>query len=384
MEIKRAYKARIYPNQSQEQFFIKTIGACRFVYNYYLEMHKTTYVQTGGTLQYAFMSRDLTALRNGGQYPWLAEVQTMPLQQSLRQLEKAYGNFFRKHQSFPRFKSKNDSKQSFRKSKDWKIVGNRIRLMAGFTFRYRGREIPSNAQLGTLTISRSASGKWYAAIQTTETYAQPPLNGAVGLDLGINNLAITSDGQKFDNPNIAKQKLKQLKSLQQSLSRKQKGSKSRAKAKLQVARLHEKIANQRMNHLHQVSSAITRKNHALIAVEDLAVANMLKNRRLSRSISDVSWGEFLRQLTYKQMWLGGQLIKVNRYFPSSKTCSSCSYIAQDMSLAIRQWKCPKCGVSHDRDINAAKNILKQAEVQLGAESTESKAFSPMVAGLSKH
>lgn len=371
MEVRKAYKVRIYPNKVQEQILLQTIGACRFVYNFYLNLQVNAYMQTGKNITYADLSRDLTILRNSSEYPWLKEVQATPVQQSLRKLEVAYSRFFRKQSNLPKFKSKRDVRQSFSKPRDWRIHNGRIIIQDNARVKFRGTLPPEGAALKTLTVSVTKTGKWFASIQVIETIEQPnELKGAMGVDLGLTHTAITSDGQKFDNLTFQKKHLKRLKLLQQSLNRKQKGSKRREKAKLEVAQLNEKIANLRKNHLHQVSSAITGKNHAMIAVEDLSVMNMMKNRRLSRSISDVSWGELLRQIEYKQAWKGGEFIKIDRFFPSSKTCSDCLNVADSLPLSIREWICSDCGSRHDRDINAALNILKQAETQLGVESTE--------------
>lgn len=349
---------------------LKILGACRFVYNYYLNIQMNAYWQTGKNIPFTDLSRDLTVMRNRGDYPWLKELQVVPMQQSLRMLDVAFSKFFRKTSELPRFKSKRDMRQSFRKHQDWKIRDNKIQIQSDLLVKYRGKLSPDRDQMKTLTISRTPTGKWYASIQVIEQVEQPSkLEGSVGIDLGLTHTAITSDGQKFENLKLHKRQLKRLKALQQSLSRKHKGSNRREKARLEIARLHEKIANQRMNHLHQVSSAITGKNHALIAVEDLSVANMLKNRSLSRSIADVSWSELIRQIEYKQMWKGGQFVKVGRFYPSSKTCSNCGVVRDSLPLDVRSWDC-ECGTTHDRDVNAARNILKQAEAQLGVESTE--------------
>lgn len=370
MQIHKAYRIRIYPSSEQEKHFLDTINACRFVYNYYLDMRLSAYSDGGRQIPHAELSRDLTKLRKSTE--WLRDIQISPLQQSLRTLDVAYSKFYRKESHFPRFRSRRDTRQSFRKPDAWSLNGNRLRIERNLSVRFRGTPPPPTAKLGTLTISRSTTGKWYASITCTEFLEQnaAPSATSIGIDLGLRALATTSDGVKYANPAVHKKQLKHLKLLQQSLARKDRDSYRYKKAKLEVARMHEKIANRRMNHLHQVSSAITRKNHALIAVEDLAVANMMKNRRLSRSIGDVAWGEFLRQLEYKQSWSGGRFVKIDRFFPSSKTCSQCNFIVDRLPLNIRAWDCPRCEAHHDRDINAAKNILKQAEVQLGVESTD--------------
>lgn len=364
---------RIYPTKEQEQQLLRTVGACRFIYNYYLTLQINAYLQTGNHIPYADLARDLTKLRNGDEMPWLKKIQAEPLQQSLRKLDVAYNNFFRRTSDIPRFKSKSRSKQSFSKHSRWSIQGKKLRIQTDLSIKFRGSLPPKEASVKTITITKTPTDKWYASINTLQTVEQPKSQTeAIGLDLGLRHIAITSKGEKFDNPYVAKKQAERMRQLQRSLSRTQLGSNRRDKARLKVARLHEKIANQRKDYLHKVSSAITSKNHALIAVEDLGVANMLKNHHLSRSISDVSWSELIRQIEYKQQWRGGKFIKIDRFFPSSKTCNNCHFISDNMPLNIRWWDCPSCGMSWDRDVNAAKNILKQAEVQLGGESTESR------------
>ncbi len=348
---------------------LRTIGACRWVYNHYLEERKNYYLETKKTLPLKLMSADLTKLRR--EMDWLSGVRLAPLQQSIRCLDVAYNRFFRKEAGFPKFKSRKDCKQTFRKPNKWRIEGKKLLIQSDIFVRARGKLPPSNAKLGTLTIFTTRTGKWYASIKSTE-YTETPTERTppIGIDLGLTHIAITSDGKKYDNLTFAKKQTKRMKQLQQSLRRKQSDSNRREKTRLKFARLHEKIANQRMNYLHQVSSAITSKNHALIAVEDLAVANMLKNHSLARSIGDVGWYDLSKQIEYKQKWSGGQFFRVDRFFPSSKTCSNCYFVRQSMSLDAREWTCERCSTGHDRDINAAKNILKQAEVQLGVEGTD--------------
>lgn len=368
--VHKGYKLRLYPTAEDETELKKVLDASRFIYNYYLNLQINCYQQTGEILSFAFLSRDLTLLRHSEEYKWLEEVSINSLQQSLRRLDSSYCRYIKKLSERPRFKSSKDVQKSFTKVRDWSIKGNRIAINKNALVKFRGTLPMSGDILNTLVVSVKPSGKWYASFHCLEDVTKSPNKSKpVGIDLGLTHLAITSDGDKYDNLRIARQRAKRLKLLSQSLARKRKGSRRREKAKLEVSRLHEKIANQRMNHLHQVSSAITRKNHALIAVEDLAVSNMLKNHKLAKSISDVSWSELLRQLEYKQSWRGGQFCKIDRYFPSSKTCSNCLYVTDKMPLNVREWTCPQCGALHDRDINAAKNILKQAEVQLGVETT---------------
>lgn len=366
MKVHKAYKVRVYPNEQQQKELLLIMDGCKFVYNYYLNLQINAFFQTGKSIAYADLSRDLTKLRHDTE--WLSAIGVRPLQQSLRNLDKAYNRFFRGQNRLPSFKGMYKG-NSFSKPSEWSVKDRKINIQRGLAVKYRGT-LPPDAEMKTLTVSVTPAGKWYASIKVIEKIEQPKLSGKVGVDLGITHTAITSNGEKFDNLRPQKAQLKKLKKLQQQLARQEKGSNRREKTKQEIARLHEKIANKRINHLHQVSSAIIGKNPALIAVEDLSVVNMMKNRRLARSIADVSWGELLRQLEYKQTWKGGQFVKVDRFFPSSKRCSECGDMQSSMPLNVREWYCNACFTTHDRDVNAAKNILKQAEAQLVAESTD--------------
>lgn len=361
MLITKGFKVRLYPNQEQEQYFLTTIGACRWVYNYFLEEKQAYYTEHKETLTYCDTSRILTVLRR--EIDWLSEVQHNPLQNSLRQLDQAYSSFFRKNARLPKFKSKKAPKQSFQKSSGWRVEGNRIRITKNISVRFRGN-LPDN-KMGALTVSKTADGRWYATTISKFEVAESKLRGAIGIDLGLNDLAITSSGDFY--PSIP---LLDTRKESRALSRTKKDSKARQKARVVLARKHNKIANIRKNYLHQISKAITSKNHAVVAVEKLAVKNMLRNHRLAKSIANASWGELLRQLEYKQRWLGGEFITVDRFFPSSKTCSGCQYILEDLSLSVREWDCPNCDTHHNRDVNAAINILQQAGEQLGVEAMQ--------------
>lgn len=350
---------RIYPNAAQQQSLAQTVGACRWVYNHFLEEKRDYYLEHKKTLTYGTTSKQLTQLRKG--IDWLGDVQFQPLQQSLRQLDVAYSNFFRKTARFPRFKSRKDTKQSFRKVTGWRIEGNKLHVANGISLRFRGT-FPQERE-GTLTISRTADGKWYASTLAQVIVEPKKLKGAVGLDMGIKSLVVTSNGELYHATPMLNTRREQ-----KSLSRKIKGSKSRQKARSILARKHSKIANIRKNHLHHISKAIISKNHAVIAVEDLAVKNLQRNHKLARSIAHASWGELLRQLKYKQEWLGGEFVAIDRFFPSSKMCSECHFVLDKLPLSVREWECPRCHVRHGRDINAAKNILKQAGERLGVEN----------------
>lgn len=356
MIIIRGYKVKIYPTKTQEQILLQNIGACRFVYNHFLARKKDEYLKTGKNVSYLAMSRDLTRLRK--KTDWMQEVQFQPLQQSLRSLDVAYNRFFKKQAKFPNFHRK-DGKQTMRKVTGWSVKGNRVSIMDGISVRFRG--LFPDARQGTLTISRDAVGNWFASTIAEEERKTPRLRGTIGVDVGLNHLAVTSDGEKYTNEHLLKGFSARLQTASKDLSRKKKGGKNRAKAKQRLARLHLKVANKRKNRLHHVSRAIVGKNHATIAVEDLSVKNMMANERLAHSIADASWGEFVRQLAYKQEWNGGRIIKIDRFFPSSKTCSVCGFVRQSLSLSAREWECPECNTMHDRDVNAALNIKSAGE-----------------------
>ena len=375
MEIIKAYKVKIYPNKEQQELLLKTIGSCRWIWNHYLEKKTKSYTELGENITYKEMSADMTQLRK--QTDWLLEVQFQPLQQSLRNLDGAYNKFFRKRTQFPKFKSKYNPRQSFQKAIGWRLEEHKIQIQEDVAVRARGM-LPKTDNLGTLTISRQ-NNKWFASMVAREEIALPKqYTKPIGLDMGLKDLVITSTGKKYENITVQKRKLKKLKFLQQSLARKKKGGIRRQKAKEEVSNLHCKMTNKRINYLHHVSKDIVDKNHAMIAVEDLSVANMMKNHKLARAISDASWAELVRQIEYKQLWRGGKFIKINKFFPSSKMCSNCSYLLQSLSLEVRVWICSKCHKKHDRDVNAAKNILQQARLSLGRERGDGKQ-SVMVA-----
>jgi len=351
----KSYRIKLYPNNIQKQELLKYAGACRFVYNYFLDRKKTEYLKNSKNIPYNKLSKELVVLRHNTS--WLKNIPFVPLQQSLRNLDTAYNKFFRKQAKFPKFKRKY-SRQSIRKINGWHIKNNKIVFSKELHLKFRGR-ITENP-VGTLTISRNAIGEWFASVMEDIEVKKVKLKGNIGIDLGIKDLAITSDGDKYKNCKPLKSNLKQLRKKSKILSKKKKGSNRRKKARFELAILHNKISNIRNNHLHHTSKAIVSKNHAIIALEDLAVINMMKNRKLSQAISDVGWAELVRQITYKQSWIGGKVIKINRFFPSSKTCSKCGFVLDSLPLNIREWQCPKCKAKHDRDVNAGKNILSQA------------------------
>jgi len=289
---------------------------------------------------------------------WLKDVNSQSLQQSLKNLETAFNRFFKKQSQFPSFKKKS-SGGSFKVPQSVRLDGNRLyipKFKEGIRIKLH-RKI--KGKIRSATISKSPSGKYFASILVEEEMDQwERTNKGVGIDLGIKHLVITSDGDKYDNPKLIRKYKDKLRKAQKDLSRKVKGSNRYNRQKLKVAKIHEKITNSRMDNLHKISTELVSK-YDLISIESLAVKNMVKNRRLSKSISDCGWSYFTNMLEYKCDWYGKKLVKIDRFFPSSKTCHECNYINQDLTLDVRSWECPSCNTTLDRDINASKNIYRQ-------------------------
>lgn len=361
-----SYRFRIYPTKEQEVLMAKTFGCCRYVFNYFLNRQKTVYKETGKGLSYTECSKELTALKT--KLVWLKEVDATALQSALKNLDTAYKNFFRglktgHRMGYPHFKTKKQDAYTFNAKNNHgtvAIVDHSIRLpKIGYVKCRISKQVKGD--ILSATVRQSKSGKYFVSINCKNVTLEPlPVTDAmVGVDLGLKYLAITSDGERFDNPRTYANNQKKLCRLQRQLSRKSRGSNNRKKAKVRVARLHEKIANQRNDAIHKMTTKLIREND-IICIEDLAVQNMIKNHRLAKSIMDASWGEIRRQLLYKAMWYGKELVVVDRFFPSSQVCNCCGTKNPGVKdLRVRRWVCNNCGTVHDRDVNAAKNILNE-------------------------
>jgi putative transposase len=357
-EILKSYKYRIEPSEEHKILLNKHFGSARYVYNHFLNERKTQYLETKKSDNYVAQANKLTKLKKEENMIWLKEINSQTLQQTLKNLETAYLNFYRGNAEFPNFKSKR-SKNSFRVPQHITVKDNKIfvpKFNDGIKL-IKHREF--KGEIRQCTFSKDSRGNYFVSILVCTTHEQlQPTGKSVGIDLGIKNFVVTSDGKKFKNPRYIKQYEKKLKVAQQHLSRKTKGSHQSEKQRLKVASIHEKIANSRKDNLHKISTNLI-KSYDVICLEDLNVKGMAKNHKLAKHISDCGWGMFVSMLEYKANWNDKQIVRINRFFPSSKMCSECGWIKSDLKLSDREWVCDSCGSTHDRDVNASKNILSE-------------------------
>jgi len=359
MIVNRSYRYRIYPNRVQREAFAKQFGCCRFVYNYFLRQRIDYYAvhkvgEGKKSLTYVDTSALLTQLKRPPEYIWLNEGNAQALQQSLRDLDKAYNNFFNKRAQFPKFKKKSN-RQSFRVPQGFSLCDGWLHLPKLAPIKIvLHRPIEGTAK--HVTITTTPAGAYYASFCCEYEIPEPEYKGAtIGIDLGVKDFLVTSEGEHVAAPKHLRQAEKRLHRLQRKLSRRTKGSRGREKARIAVAKQHDKVANRRADFLHKLSRRMVDENQVICA-ESLNVKGMLANHRLAKSISDCGWSEYLRQVKYKGAWFGCDLLYCDRFFPSSKRCHDCGYILNSLPLSVRGWTCPACGTIHDRDENAARNI----------------------------
>jgi putative transposase len=356
----RAYRYRFYPTPEQEQLLRRTLGCVRLVYNKALHVRTLSWYERQQRIDYKQTSAMLTNWKQQEDLQFLQQVSSVPLQQGLRNLQKAFTNFWAGRAKYPNFKKKHrgGSAEFTRAAFRWKD-GQLWLAKCNDPLPIRwSRTLPKGCEPSTLTVRLDASGRWFVSMLVDDYTVKPlpHLDKAVGIDAGITSLIATSNGEKIINPKHFKRLRYKLRQAQKALSRKVKGSNNREKARRMVARIHASIADARTDFLHKLTTRLVRENQT-IAVEDLAVKNMLKNRKLAQAIADASWSELVRQLEYKCQWYGRTLIKIDRWFPSSKRCGHCGHVVEKLSLDVREWDCKMCGTHHDRDINAAQNIL---------------------------
>lgn len=358
-----SYKFRLYPTPKQECLILQTFGACRFVWNHYLAARKEAYEREGRTLNYYDCAKDVTRLKET--FPWLREVDSTALQSSLRDLDRAYQNFFQhlkqgQAPGYPRFKAKHDRRQSYCTRSNIRLADGALQLPKLGSVKCRiSKEV--KGRILSVTVSRNPAGRYFAALCCTGVEPAPmeQTGAVVGVDLGIRDLAVTSDGAVYPNGRFLAKEQKKLARLQRQLSRKQKGSHNREKARLRLARAYEHIANQRQDALQKLTTELVRQ-YDVLCIEDISVKETAKTPWMAKLTPDAGWNELRRQLEYKAEWYGKRIVTIDRYYPSTRLCSACGQRNQLLRGKYRErWTCPHCGVVQDSRLNAAKNILQE-------------------------
>ncbi|MFJ6756829.1 MULTISPECIES: RNA-guided endonuclease InsQ/TnpB family protein [unclassified Streptomyces] len=358
--MKRAFKYRFYPTNAQAAELCRTFGCVRKVYNLALAARAETRAAGEQQVSYGQTSAMLTAWKKTEELAYLAEVSSVPLQQALRHLQSAFTKFWGKRSKYPRFKSKRKSRASAEYTRSaFRYRDGRLTLakMTEPLDIVWSRPLPAGVEPTTVTVSRDSAGRWFVSLLCEDAPAPMPVTAnVVGIDAGLTALVTLSTGEKVENPKHELRDRERLARAQRALSRKEKGSKNQAKARTRVASIHARIADRRRDHLHKLTTRLVRENQTLV-IEDLTVRNLLKSRKLARAISDAAWRQLRSMLEYKTAWYGRELITVDRWFPSTHLCSACGAIADKMPLNVRAWTCEGCGTVHDRDVNAAVNLL---------------------------
>ncbi|OUD00799.1 RNA-guided endonuclease InsQ/TnpB family protein [Streptomyces swartbergensis] len=358
-QVKRAFKYRFHPTDEQAAELSRTFGCVRLVYNKALEERTRAWYGEQRRISYVQSSAALTEWKKAEELAFLAEVSSVPLQQALRHLQTAFGNFFAKRAKYPRYKSRKKSRASAEYTRSgFKWRDGRLtlaKMSAPLDIRW-SRPLPEGAVPTTVTVSRDAAGRWFVSLLCEDMITPAPAtDAAVGLDAGITSLVTLSSGEKIANPRHERRDRKRLAKAQREFSRKAKGSNNQEKARRQVARVHARITDRRRDFLHKLTTRLVRENQTVV-IEDLTVRNLLRNGKLARAISDAAWADLRMMLEYKCAWYGRELVVIDRWFPSSKLCGACGTVREKLPLNVREWTCD-CGAVHDRDVNAARNIL---------------------------
>lgn len=380
--IQRAYKFRLYPTAEQAEQLARTFGCARFVYNHFLRVRMDGFFKDKERIGFNETCKRLTVLKQQPETVWLCEVSNVVLQQSLRNLDTAFANFFQKRAKYPSFKSKHGPQSARYTTSGFRVKAGELwlaKMSAPLDMRWSRRV---KGEVSSVTVSKDAAGRYFASLLSTEEVETlPVVSKEIGIDLGLKSALITSDGRAHPNPKFYAKAQERLTRAQRSLSRKKKGSKNRAKARVKVARIHAKVADSRRDWSHKLTTQLIRENQ-VVSAESLAVKNLVRNRSLAKAIHDVGWSEIVRQLDYKAKWYGRTFVQIDRFYPSSKRCSSCGHTLAALPLATRAWQCPECGAQHDRDINAAINI-REAGMAILAGAEMLRAHEKSTAGLAE-